>query len=1106
MTDTAVILQDLLDRRLTAAEGLRLLGVRQRLVQAIRQAVADGDTDVLTRVWQDSSRLHRSMPAGAQYAVDDDALAEPYRQGQPPTAHALRALAALGLAVLSDDDEQAVECVRGAESWLAVSGLCPPGPLTTEAPDQQQVAMLRAGLGVAEDSRIARLLEPGTLRDPVRLTALIWLLDLAGRLPARRSGAGCGVLFDDGRDGVRGTLTLTPVAGLPPILAPDPAMMALCSADSAFRQMLGNVWALAARAPGAVLWSVSTDGRPITRIAGPSIGGAFAVLHREVQPRRWQRIRPGFLVRRERTLIVGAISQSLPDRLLTVDGYEKKLKAVDRRDRLIVPDDDNERAHQAAVAAGVRPTIRPARTLDQAAWRSRVPQIRHVLTALAAVATVVAVLAGYQVLVASKENERNRLEALAEKVGQAARRSSGTDGQDMLLAMASDDIAARAGRRGTLFDELSQERGSLLKIFRSDAGAFRHAALSGSGDLAVLTGDAGTIRVVDTGLREIVWSRNLPPGTMSSPDQAHVMSSAVSDTGVVVIALSTNKILVLRRKGLTWPKEPQSITVPSDDRSGLFGSHAMTDMAIDDDGTYLYTSGSDGIRRVSLGSEPAVDRCADVRAVRAIEANDDGVVLTLPDRVVAVAFPGCQMKTLLRAPTGVTLHGSAVMTTEGESGQRVAVGTTGTALVTVNSQGVRSTIAANGPYEPRISHIRWTLQVSAVDSRAGDSVLWDVENGKETLRTRGIGEIWSAGTELVWIHDGIAELHSAGLGTFLTLRVIDDFPSRKVQWAGPHLLIADFRGPYLLRSAATKPFLQGRVDLPAPEKSSVVTLAGDDAGRWGAGIFQDTGESPVMRLRAWDLNGRREMPLPVVRGDFATSIEFVGDRLLVGYGSGAIRTFRVAEGAWVPQSQARLTGPVLDVTPTHDGRAVAGIAMDASRTSMHAFVLDIETMRRRATRALESTVGSGHVVVLRDGRIVAAYGSGNVTFMEPDLTVIRSFHEPEAVYLNAAAEVPERSEVIIGTRAGSLVYDTFTYAKKSSDDWGHAGVIGDLDATAAGDYLATVRGGGVFSDVAVWSTAPDGRRANACAAIGRDLTRDEWAEYVGPALEYERVC
>jgi hypothetical protein len=46
--------------------------------------------------------------------------------------------------------------------------------------------------------------------------------------------------------------------------------------DAGTTSRLRNVWALAARPAGAVLWSVGTDGRQTTRITGPSIGGAFA--------------------------------------------------------------------------------------------------------------------------------------------------------------------------------------------------------------------------------------------------------------------------------------------------------------------------------------------------------------------------------------------------------------------------------------------------------------------------------------------------------------------------------------------------------------------------------------------------------------------------------------------------------------------------------------------------------------------------------------------------------------------------------------------------------------------------------------------------------------
>jgi WD40 repeat protein len=451
-----VTLHELLRRKLSAGDGEDLTGVRQHLVHAVRRAVAERDSAALTLAWAEDLELHKSMPATSLHRVDTGALDAPYQRKDPPTTHALRALAGLGLALVADDEERALECLRGAERWLTISNICAPEPVTTEQPGQGHVAALLDRMGIAGGSRIGRLTKPATLHDPVRLTAWIWLLDLAGLLPHRRPRPTCGVLFDEGRNGLRGTLSLTAVPGLPPILAPDPAMMTLCSADLAFQQMLGDVWTLAARPAGAVLWAVSTDGRQTTHITGQSIGGAFAVLHREVLPRRWERLRPGLLTRRDRTLIIGAISQHTPNRLVPVNGYEKKLKEVDNRDRLIVPVGDAERARNAAASAGVSPTIHPVATLDQAARRSRTPQLRQVLIVVALFAALTGgVVAAVQARNLAVIETSNAAKALQDR---AATRATTDPALALRLSAAAVRLDPTPATKGNLVELLATTR------------------------------------------------------------------------------------------------------------------------------------------------------------------------------------------------------------------------------------------------------------------------------------------------------------------------------------------------------------------------------------------------------------------------------------------------------------------------------------------------------------------------------------------------------------------------------------------------------------------------------------------------------------------------
>ncbi|MCG5464845.1 hypothetical protein MED01_003102 [Micromonospora sp. MED01] len=1077
-----------------------LIGASQVLVQAIRRAVKEGDLEALKLACAGRTRRHKELPAGAEHRVAHDVLSSPYRPlSESTVAHALRALSALGLALLVDDCHEPAP--RGylaiAEHWLAASRLCLTPSGNEGAASADEVAAVLSLLGDRAGSRIGVLTDGETLRDPMRLTAWLWLLDLAGRLPVRKAGPSCGVVFDIGESGQRATLTLSVVPGLPSVLAPDPATMMLCAVDSTFQDMLGDVRQVSATLPGALLWSASTDGRQLTRLTGPSIGGAFAVLHRDLTRRRPILRGLGFSERRPDTLIVGAIDRNRPDVLCAVGGYSAKLKEVDQRLRLIVPADDYARVVEMNRTSGANPTILKAESVTEAARLSRRPQRRKVQLAVLILVGAVALAATGFGLWQRQEARATQLQSLAAQVGEAALRSPGADGQDLLLAMASDDIAALAGQKTTVFDSLSQDRGSLAKIYRSTAGAFRHAALSVSGDLAVITGDAGTIRLIDTGSRDVLWSENLPPGLVMAAGQVHATASAVSDKGTAAIGLSDRRILLVRRDKGAWTVEPEPITYPGTDSGGLYGSHAVTEMAIDGDAKHLYTAGLDGVRRFSLDGRGPLLKCPAMKAVQSIEVSDDGLLLTLEDRVVTVAFPLCTVNTILRAPDGLTLHGSAIVGAK----KRVAAGTIGNKLVTVDVRGQLSTITENGPYD--ISEVS-NSHVSAVDRRTGAAALWDLDDGRRAFNAGRGGTIHAAGGHVIWLHDGLAELHSAELDTFLTLRLIDDHGARFARWAGPHLLVGGFSGVYVLRAAATKPFLAGRLGLPAPKNSFIETIAADDTGSWGAATFRDN-KTNSMRLSVWDLNALREVPVPTPGDDHPLAVEFAGDRLYVGYRSGWLRAFRLTNGQWEPHAQDRLSALIRDIAAAPDGRTLVALAGSSTKPPT-AYVLSAEKLDRITERKLAGPTALGQIVVLRDGRIVAAYGSGSVVFMQPDLAEIRTFQEPEAVYIVALGEVPGRSELIVGARFRSLVYNAQTYVKVSPDGWGDAGATADLDASSSGELLATVRGDGYAAQIAIWSMAPGVRRANACAAIGRDLSQDEWAQFVGSTVKYRPVC
>lgn len=503
----AADLAQLLEMNLDEAERYLLIGKSQHLVRAVRQAITSGAVEALEQACTGQTRRHRALPALSGNRVRPEVLDPPYRPvSQSTVAHALRALAALGLAltVEQDHDPTPRAYLAMAEQWLAASRICLPSDGSEGEADPDEVSALLRVLGVPGDSRIGLLTDGGTLRDPVRFTTWIWLLDLAGRLPGRAKGPSCGVVFDQGEHGGRATLTLSVVPGLPPVLAPDPATMTLCSVDDAFQQMLVSVRGMSGKLPGAVLWSVAKDGRQLTGITGPSIGGAFSVLHHDLTHHRPVLSRLGFSERRPDTVIVGAVDQHKPDALCSVGGYPSKLKVMRQRDRLIVPESDYEEVVELDRTSGAHPTILRAVTLTEAAKLSRRPQRRKVqLVAL--------LLVGVFALVAGGVGLRQWVvqRATAANLEDARLSNAAKAFQDRAAAVAAGDpaLALRLAAAGVSLAPQSATRGNLVSLLASARYRGRISPVEPQGQITDVQLSADGRIMLTTGQRQaVLWT------------------------------------------------------------------------------------------------------------------------------------------------------------------------------------------------------------------------------------------------------------------------------------------------------------------------------------------------------------------------------------------------------------------------------------------------------------------------------------------------------------------------------------------------------------------------------------------------------------------------
>ncbi|MER6274559.1 WD40 repeat domain-containing protein [Streptomyces sp900105755] len=225
------------------------------------------------------------------------------------------------------------------------------------------------------------------------------VLLLAGAEPRRHPVVRLSAVFDrqnpgsgEWQDGAVADLELREMPDGPEGLYPDPrAMAGVHSTTQAFQEALGHAWALSPW-PGqgkCVLWSIAhSDALPVPlRIDGGSLGAAFALGLRELfrrptsrRPNRASFVSAVFGLRRK-AAVTGALDGS--ERLKQVEGLDAKLRAARKKDvRLIAPEEGNQGFKHLPEFAGVK----FAATLKEADRYAR--QWRYGRLAAAALLTV----------------------------------------------------------------------------------------------------------------------------------------------------------------------------------------------------------------------------------------------------------------------------------------------------------------------------------------------------------------------------------------------------------------------------------------------------------------------------------------------------------------------------------------------------------------------------------------------------------------------------------------------------------------------------------------------------------------------------------------------
>lgn len=1034
---------------------LEQLTRQQGLQHLICGLVRRGDADGLRRVMEGETPLHRLLENHGPYGRPASDLGSPYNRRESAHTHAVRALAAVGLSVIDRDDPSYPEVAR---RWY-------------------------------EHSR-------GSLDASTAVAA--FAAELTGE-PATWRSAEIGVLIAHDAEGKAAQLRVTARPDLPTGVTPDPRTMAFFTGDDDFHTALATAYRLAGKGlKGAVLWSLRTADGPVDRLTGESFGAAFAVAIDELKRRRrWLTTQLRLRRLRSETFVVGRLLPS--GRLASVSGYDAKTQVLTQRSRVIVPPDDKVRLRDTGAVVKTAPTWRAA-----AKAAGRVDRWTVLRFSLAALLLVAGVTAGYAYR-ADLARERSEQLATATRVAEEAKRLVvGGDGTGLLLAMASDDLAKSAGQTTTVFEDISQDSGSLVHIYRPSKGAYRRGDMSPDGRLSMIATDVGLVQLVDTRTTKVLWSRDYPPGYQLAAEQIRITALAFSNDGTkVAMGTSDRKITVLGMREGAW-LPVVVITVPGQSPRGLAGNATSIEaLALNDKD--VYAAGPDGLFRFRLDDGEFLGSCPFTGKVADLHAIPDAAVLALPDRIDQLAVPTCRKKTLWDAVPGRTYAG----VTADKAGQLVAVASHEAQLTAMYHNGLSSVLSSDGPYgNVLIMNTNRGVRVTAAKELAVGAVsgtfMWNVERNTSVGGLRGWGSLWLGGEHQMWLRDGVAELHSSGSDSFAATATFDEPNPATARWAGPHLLVKTLtKRLYMLPEVRTRG-AAGRVELVDPAANlELQVIQGDREGRFAAGVAY-VGQTD-RRLIVWDLRTRQQVSVSEPAGDSPNDVQFANGKLYVAYRSGAIRVYAETASGWSLAQETSIGKPVAMLRLTPEGKSFVILSYTSARSGpFRISLLDSSKLSSTSHRDLDGPMGNPALAVLRDGRIVVAYGAGDVVFLGSDLAIREEKTAKEATYITEVTEVPAMEQVVVSTRLRSYVYDSSSYTEVSDLYWDRAGHVVGADVSPDDALMAVANP--FRGDISLWTLRTADRRARACQAIGRELTPEEWATYIGAAYRYRPVC
>ncbi|MFF5532908.1 hypothetical protein ACFY71_10530 [Streptomyces cinerochromogenes] len=1113
-----------------------LLSPRQPVFAHLQDLVAAEDVDALRTLRDAHTPLHRLLMPRAAAASCVRALVgkAPFLADEPAAVQALRASAAMGLALVGDAGRATDELTTGL-LWLRHHHALPDHASAAAQP-------LLDGSAAGHATRLHRLLDavPAADRDLV-LPALTWLLALDGALPRTRPAAELTVLFDDGRGGVRGTLTAAVLPQGPPALLPDPHAMGGFRGDERFRQSLSDAWATSgADVTVTVLWSLTHADGVVGMVEDNSLGCAFAILLGEAA-RTTRRLRPPALRRiNPRTALVGGLDAARPGVLVSVGGYQAKLQAVADGANVVVPAADREAALRAQLK-GTADRLLFAATVTEAASKARVwdfPVVKRWGLAALTVLCAVVVLAVVVVQQVSADSEKESRKALAADLAARAMVLRQTDPRLAgLLALAGytiepdtpgavqamrDVLEANSGvrlswrvspaevtsiavddRHGRVYttgDDPYVKSWDLLtgKPLGKAAGAVTDLVLDHSSGLLAARDDQGVS--VYSVLQPVPRRMGRLPAPTCAGTGSRPVATAFANSGVRLVEVRDDGTIAqydtttLRQTSCRRFRDiaPDDLITPvgtgtvRDATAGpgpppeLSGQPRAEDRAL-----LLFTSGL--VVAVGLDSHKVTVEIpfTDVQGAAAqITASDTTVYLATPRGVQAwdrrrhrqVAFP---VGGLDYAPRSVAAQSGSVAIAGEDGTALVPVGTgdeaTGGRDMETPRGGLAVTVAVGN---------RYTV---VAGGRGGRVNVLDRRPGPLSLTPADQSTTVSFGP------DGL-----------LLLAAGDDHGSKGVFTIDPAAKPKIERNPVQRPYAHVEDYGSGTFDiLDAARSRAYAVAAGQYQGQSVVSVWGKHDKTPRRALQAPQLD--RGAADPGRRGFTATDFVPGTDLLVARHATGPLALWSTTTFRLVATVDLH-AGTGLAVSGT---RALA--LEDGGKDGPRIALTDLAT---RTTRRVDAP-GAAQVAWSRDGSRVAVLGAdGFVRFLDADLKETgESLTLPETTTApKATALSPDGGHLAVAVGDQVLVYDTTTGQQALPTLRSSGGTdITRLDWSPNGDFLAgatrPVTDSEVAGPVNLWQVADIDWKRQICRWTGNaGLTTREWRAQVGGRHAYIDLC